>query len=184
MTDAAQAALRRTMEKESRNTRFCLICNYVSRIIQPLTSRCTKFRFKPLSDEMVLERFCFCDLALNSWKPDLSHCRLIYICKEEAIECDDDVLNTLIKACGGDMRRAITSLQSSARLKTSAKISVEDVYEVTGIVPSSWLCRFMNACKEKSINQLVKFVEELTLEGFSALQVGFINYTAFKSFNR
>lgn len=116
MTHAAQAALRRTMECEMKTTRFCLICNYVSRIIEPITSRCTKFRFKPLNEALILER-------------------LRYICDQEQVTCDDECLNALVKASGGDLRRAITCLQSCARLRgSSSPISIKDVHEVTGVI--------------------------------------------------
>lgn len=53
MTSDAQAALRRIIEKYTRNTRFCLICNNVNKVIPAIQSRCTKFRFGPLSEAQV-----------------------------------------------------------------------------------------------------------------------------------
>lgn len=120
MTNAAQAALRRTMEKESHSTRFCLICNYVSRIIEPLTSRCTKFRFKPLGEDKIVER-------------------LEYICKEENLKATKPVLLKIVEASGGDLRRAITCLQSITRLKGKGiDITVDDIIEIIGVMYSSY----------------------------------------------
>ncbi|XP_034232252.1 replication factor C subunit 4 [Thrips palmi] len=155
MTHAAQAALRRTMEKQTRTTRFCLVCNYVSRIIEPLTSRCTKFRFKPLGEAKVVER-------------------LQFISEEENVHIEKDALHSLIDAAGGDLRRAITCLQSCARLKgkdSSSPITGEDVVEVMGIVPNRWLDGLMSVCEEYDYFKLTKYVDEFIMEGYSAGQL-------------
>ncbi|VEL25059.1 unnamed protein product, partial [Protopolystoma xenopodis] len=97
MTAPAQAALRRTMETETRTTRFCLTCNYVTRIIDPITSRCAKFRFRPLDNEAAKDR-------------------LRYIADAENICVSDEALMSLLNISRGDLRSAITLLQSAARL--------------------------------------------------------------------
>ncbi|XP_063600565.1 replication factor C subunit 4-like [Penaeus indicus] len=152
MTNAAQAALRRTMEKQSKTTRFCLICNYVSRIIEPLTSRCSKFRFKPLAQGILLKR-------------------LTFICEEENVKYEDSVLETLIGTSEGDLRRAITTLQSAARLRSGEQISKEDIYEITGVVPDKWLIELMEVCTTNSYEKLSDFVNLMMAEGYSATQI-------------
>lgn len=152
MTAPAQAALRRTIERETKTTRFCLICNYVSCIIDPLTSRCSKFRFKPLSHDIMLSR-------------------LEHICKEERVKCAPRVLSKLVDASGGDMRRAITSLQSTARLKGGDCIEEVDVLEVVGTVPEVWLDRMMDMSRSYDYQKMDGFVEELLFEAYSAAQI-------------
>ncbi|XP_011312601.1 replication factor C subunit 4 isoform X2 [Fopius arisanus] len=153
MTHAAQSALRRTMEKESHSTRFCLICNYVSRIIEPLTSRCTKFRFKPLGHEKIIER-------------------LEFICKNEEITADKYVLTKLVDASGGDLRRAITCLQSVTRLKGKGiEITLEDVLEVTGVIPDKWLAKLLEVCESNDFKKVEQFVDEFLLEAYSTSQL-------------
>ena len=97
MTQDAQSALRRTMETYSRITRFCLICNYVTRIIDPLASRCSKFRFKSLDSGDAVER-------------------LEAIAGNEGVEMEEGCATELARAADGDLRKAITFLQSAARL--------------------------------------------------------------------
>lgn len=149
MTHAAQAALRRTMEKETKSTRFCLICNYVSCIIQPLTSRCSKFRFKPLAENTMLTR-------------------LQYICEQESVQCDFKALESLVETSGGDMRRAITCLQSCARLKGGEKVVNDDVLEVTGVIPNIWIEKLL---KIDTFQVLEKYIEDLILDAYSATQL-------------
>lgn len=104
MTKDAQDALRRIIEVYTKMTRFCLICNYVSRIIQPLASRCAKFRFLPLSDSMISNQ-------------------ITYICEKENISHTPDMLEALFKVANGDMRRVITLLQICYRYKGQQQIT-------------------------------------------------------------
>lgn len=159
MTHAAQAALRRTMEKETRTTRFCLVCNYVSRIIDPITSRCTKFRFIPLGEEKVIER-------------------LRFICEEEKLKIEDDALKSIVDISGGDMRKAITTLQSCYRLKCGTDsllddnlITLRDILEMSGFVPEHYLAQFIGICRSRSYSKLEQFVKDFMYEAYSISQL-------------
>jgi replication factor C small subunit len=110
LTDAAQAALRRTMEQFSDNTRFILSCNYSSKIIDPIQSRCAVFRFSPLGDKAVAAQ-------------------VREIAATESIEVTDDGVDAIVYAADGDMRRAINSLQAAAT--TGEVVDEETVYAIT-----------------------------------------------------
>nr|WP_251331269.1 hypothetical protein [Haloplanus sp. HW8-1] len=109
-TSDAQSALRRTMEQFADNTRFILSCNYSSRIIDPIQSRCAVFRFSPLPDDAI-------------------EAQAREIAEAEGIEVTDAGIDALVYAAGGDMRRAINTLQAAAT--TGEVVDEEAVYTVT-----------------------------------------------------
>ena len=111
MTADAQQALRRLMELYTASTRFILIANYPSKIIDPIQSRCAFFRFTPLKKEDVVER-------------------LRYIAENENVDYDLEALETIYEISEGDMRKAINILQAASAL---GKVTVEAVFKVVGM---------------------------------------------------
>ncbi|MEZ0394340.1 MAG: replication factor C small subunit [Desulfurococcaceae archaeon] len=111
MTADAQQALRRLMELYTANTRFILIANYPSKIIEPIQSRTAVFRFTALKKEDVIER-------------------LKYIAEREKVKYSVEALETIYNISEGDMRKAINILQAASAL---GEVTVESVYKVVGL---------------------------------------------------
>merc|ERR1719220_3360382 len=111
MTNDAQNALRRIIEKFTDNVRFCLICNYLSKIIPALQSRCTRFRFGPLDPEQIMPR-------------------LVHVCEEESVDVTDDGKEALMRLSQGDMRRVLNILQSCHM--AFEEVTEDNVYTCTG----------------------------------------------------
>ena len=113
MTSDAQFALRRVIEKNTKNTRFCMICNYVSKIIPALQSRCTRFRFAPL-------------------QPDQVRGRMRSIIASEGLSVTEDGEEALLELSGGDMRRVLNVMQAAHMAYSPKQIDAEAVYATTG----------------------------------------------------
>jgi len=97
LTKEAQQALRRTMENYTSTCRFIMSCNYSSRIIDPIQSRCVVFRFKLLEKKDIAE--VIKKVAIN-----------------EKLEMSEDSFQTLYEVSEGDCRRAINLLQATASI--------------------------------------------------------------------
>ncbi|CAB4253566.1 similar to Saccharomyces cerevisiae YNL290W RFC3 Subunit of heteropentameric Replication factor C (RF-C) [Maudiozyma barnettii] len=116
MTNAAQNALRRIIEKYTKNTRFCILANYAHKLTPALLSRCTRFRFQPLPSDAI-ER------------------RIANVLVHEHIKLSDQARAALLKLSKGDMRRVLNVLQASkATLDNPDKdeITDETIYECCG----------------------------------------------------
>ncbi|VDL57258.1 unnamed protein product [Hymenolepis diminuta] len=160
MTAPAQAALRRLMETDMKTTRFCLTCNYVTRIIGPISSRCAKFRFKPLES-------------------DVARSRLRFIADAENVDVSNETLDDLLILCDGDLRQCINLLQTTLRFASPAEktqsmkpvtITHEDLNSVATRVPANFEEKFISSVLKRDFDAMRAVLIEFTREGLPASQ--------------
>ena len=147
MTSDSQFALRRIMEQYSKITRFCIICNYHNKIIDPIISRCSLFRFKPVESEEIVKK-------------------LLFICEKENLKCSEKLLEKIVGICRGDLRKAINLLQKCNN-SYGENINEELLDEISGIIPSAKFNKLIEYVVNKNTNQVDKMVNDLILEGYS-----------------
>eukprot|EP00897_Mesotaenium_endlicherianum_P002333 jgi/Mesen1/2127/ME000152S01210 len=151
MTKDAQFSLRRIIEKYTKSTRFCLICNYVSKIIPALQSRCTRFRFAPLDGPNV-------------------HSRLSLVIQQEGIDVTADGLKAVVQLSSGDMRKALNILQSVQM--ASPHVDEDAVYLCTGNPMPRDIERIAFLLLNSSFSDAYQQVGEMrTLKGLALIDI-------------
>jgi replication factor C subunit 2/4 len=150
MTNDSQFALRRIIELYTHSTRFILICNYVTKIIEPLTSRCSKFRFQVISTGSINE------IIKN-------------ISIKENITINDNVIETLFKITKGDLRKVINLLQRASYINNN--IDSDLLIDISGQIPDTQIDDIWKIIinKETDHNKLFKLVCEIINEGYSSI---------------
>ena len=131
LTTDAQSALRRVMENYP-NTRFCILCNYPSKIIKPIRSRCVSFQFYSLSEEDATRR-------------------LRFVAAQEELHVDDAAFKVLCTASGGDMRLAISLLEQASVLYSP--ITEDAVHCVVDTIPHELVTRLLHLDEQKAFNE-------------------------------
>ena len=143
LTHDAQAALRRTMEKYTNTTRFVLSCNYSSKIIDPIQSRCAVFRFKPLTPEQVKKY-------------------IRRIATEEKVEITPDGVDALVFVAKGDLRKTVNTLQVAAAL--GGKVDAESIYKTTSTAKPEEVKRLLETALKGDFMAARSILDELLIE--------------------
>ncbi|THD24257.1 Replication factor C [Fasciola hepatica] len=156
MTKDAQNALRRIIEKFTENTRFCLICNYLSKIIPAIQSRCTKFRFAPVPFALMCKR-------------------LEEISALENISLTDDGKKAIYRFTTGDMRKAINLLQVRSyfcilQTKSLKGIALQDM--LTELHPLVMKINFPDSVRCDLLIALSEIEHRLSVGASERLQLG------------
>lgn len=146
MTSDAQTALRRIIEDTSGHCRFIMIANNISKIIEPLQSRCAVFKFTRISEEEIIGY-------------------LEEICKKEKIKYNKEGLKSLYSYSEGDMRHSINMLQATASLGI---VNEENVKASSGLTKTSDVGEILKiALAGKLTDARNKMVELIKIYGMS-----------------
>jgi replication factor C small subunit len=149
-----QQALRRIIEKASSNVKFILLCNYINKIIDPIISRCAVFRFTNLTKDKVVERLKF---IVNKEKLQIPQTRA------------NKLYETLFFISGGDLRKAINTLQMSVSLKLIDNLDSNEILKISGFLDDKTLEKLMNVILAKDLNEVKKLfntIENLDSRNF------------------
>lgn len=151
LTRDAQQALRRTMEQYSNSCRFIFSVNYSSKIIDPIQSRCSVFRFRPLEKNDVRE------IITN-------------IAKHEKLRVDEKAVDALFELCGGDVRRLGNILQSCASVEKH--ITSELIYKVASYADPKEVKDILNlAVKGEFIKSRDLLLNVMLRDGLSGIDM-------------
>ena len=160
MTNDAQTALRRIIEDTAKICRFILIANNLSKIIEPIQSRCVVFKFTRISTKDILSQ-------------------LKFISKKEKIKADEKGLNTISDYTGGDLRHAINVLQAAA---SSGSVTESTVKSVVGLTKTKDVQDVLKlALNGKISDSRDKMIELIKVYGIS--EADFLKYITQAVFN-
>ena len=161
MTSDAQTALRRIIEDTAKNTRFILIANNVSKIIEPIQSRCAAFKFTSIPEKDVITR-------------------LEEIAKKEKVKTDKKGLKEIYEYSEGDLRHAINLMQATASL---GEITEESVKASAGLTKTSDVDEVLKiALSGKVAEAREKMIELIKVYGMSESDfLKYLNSAVFKS---
>lgn len=149
MTSEAQTALKKVMETTYAITRFVFICNYESKIIEPIKSRCADFRFNPIPNDLMIDK-------------------LKTIAHYEKMNINEDVFKTIADICGGDARRSINTLQNIKYIPgiNNRKVTIKDIYDITSYIDKSYIDKYWKKILTTTADDLCNIVTDITSTGY------------------
>ena len=145
LTIDAQSSLRKIIEEYTETTKFCIICNYISKIIYPIVSRCMPIYFKPLSKENITSQ-------------------LQNISEKENLLLDDKIIDAIIDTSNNDMRKCIGLLQNiKYYYQKNFKISQKLIYDINDDISYEDVLKIYNDILNKPMNEEINYIIEQSI---------------------